>query len=82
MNYCNCMNPMLKTTAELRGLYCAKNFREYSIPYDIKESDERDEFFYIVDTIIDIVKTKGLTIRQAQSLFQLCSEYMLDEEFH
>lgn len=81
MSYCNCMNPMLKTTAEKRGLYRAKNFREYSIPYDI-ESDDQDEFFYIVDTLIDIVKTKGLTIRQAQSLFQVCNERMLDEEFH
>lgn len=49
----------------------------YKIPYGI----EADKFYSIVEEFVDLAKVKGLTIRQAQTLFSVCSEYILDRKF-
>jgi len=41
---------------------------------------EHDKACGLVREFTDLAKTKGLTIRQAQQLFLVCSDYVMDSE--
>ncbi len=48
------------------------------VTYIIPKNMNEDEFIAIVKTMVDLAKIKGLTVRQAQILFSVCAEYVLD----
>lgn len=52
----------------------ADNGRTYLIPNGIAE----ENFLSIMRELVDFTKTKGLTVRQAQALFECCKDYALD----
>lgn len=64
---------MLKSSTNV-----AQNGVSYKVPYGI----DLDKFYSLVNEFVDLVKIKGLTIRQAQILFHVCSEYILDTKFN
>lgn len=45
----------------------------YTIPIGLEEKD----YYEIIYEVLDLVKTKGLTIKQAQKLFMDCSDAIL-----
>ena len=48
------------------------------IPHGINS----DKFYSLVKEFVDLLRIKGLTVRQAQILFQVCSEYILDTKLN
>ena len=48
--------------------------KNYEVPYDLTE----DKYYESMCEFIDLVKEKGLTIRQAQKLFIDCSDMVLN----
>ncbi len=52
----------------------ADNSKKYSVPIGIQE----DRFLTLIKEFSDLAKEKGLTIRQAQELFECCKDYVLD----
>lgn len=58
--------------------YMASNTTEagnsYKVPIGIKDTD----FYNLIYEFIDLAKAKGLTIRQAQYLFEACGDYVLE----
>lgn len=48
------------------------------ISYNYAKGVDEDVFLDYVEEMINLAKTKGLTVRQAQILFQVCVEYVLD----
>lgn len=57
--------------------FVTDNGLSYKIPYGI----DANEFYAIVKEYVELAKVKGLTTRQAQILFHVCSEYVLDRKF-
>lgn len=53
----------------------------YGNVYDVPAGKgiSEDEYIELIHSFIDIVKEKGLTIRQAQKLFIDCSDCVLEE---
>lgn len=48
------------------------------ISYDIPNGIDDDVFYNLIYEFVDLAKNKGLTIRQAQYLFDACSDYVLE----
>ncbi len=53
-------------------------YAETGIDYQIPKGVDEDEFMSYVKEFVALAKIKGLTVRQAQILFQVCSEYIFD----
>lgn len=68
----------VSTTMLNSSINVCKNGVSYKIPYGI----DSDKFYSLVSEFVDLAKIKGLTIRQAQTLFYVCSEYILDTKFN
>lgn len=62
-------------------LNLSTNVCDNGVSYKIPHGIDSDKFYSIVKEFIDLAKIKGLTIRQAQTLFHVCSEYILDTKF-
>lgn len=60
----------------------SSNVCENGVSYKIPHGMNSEIFYSIVKEFVDLVKIKGLTIRQAQTLFNVCSEYILDTKFY
>lgn len=71
-------NKYVSTTMLKSSTNICDNGVSYKIPYGM----DSDKFYSIVNEFVDLVKIKGLTIRQAQTLFYVCSEYILDTKFN
>lgn len=48
----------------------------YESPKGIAEND----FYNLIYEFVDLAKVKGLTVRQAQYLFDACSDYVLENK--
>ena len=48
--------------------------KAYEHPYGLTE----DKYYELMYEFIDLAKVKGLTVRQAQKLFEDCSDMVLD----
>lgn len=50
------------------------------IAYCIPNGIEEDIFYNLIYEFIDLAKVKGITIRQAQYLFNACADYVLESK--
>lgn len=48
--------------------------------YEIPNGMTEKEFYNLVYEFTDLAKIKGLTIRQTQYLFTVCSEYIMENK--
>jgi len=48
--------------------------------YDIPKGMNSDDFYNLIYEFVNLAKEKGLTIRQAQYLFEVCSDYVLENK--
>ncbi len=48
--------------------------------YEIPKGIDDDNFYELMYEFVDLAKTKGLTVRQAQYLFDACSDYVLENK--
>lgn len=48
--------------------------------YEIPKGIETEEFYALIYEFVDLAKVKRLTIRQAQYLFNACSDYVLENK--
>lgn len=46
--------------------------------YEIPITMEVENFYELIYEFVDLAKKKGLTVRQAQYLFESCKDYVLD----
>lgn len=58
------------------SIHSTKAGNAYKIPNGIDDL----EFYNLVYEFVDLVKEKGLTIRQAQYLFEACGDYILENK--
>ena len=58
------------------------NVCDNGISYKIPHGINSDKFYSLVKEFVDLLRIKGLTVRQAQLLFQVCSEYILDTKLN
>lgn len=52
--------------------------RKYNESYKPPQGIDDNLFYALIDEFINLAKDKGLTVRQAQSLFISCSDAILD----
>lgn len=48
--------------------------------YEIPKGIEDIKFYELIYEFVDLAKVKGLTVRQAQYLFNACSDYILENK--
>lgn len=52
----------------------SRNGFSYNVPKNMDEND----FYNILEEMINLCKIKGLTVMQAQTLFETCVDYVVD----
>lgn len=53
---------------------------KYGIGYETPEGLSEEEYYKMIYEFIDLAKNKGLTVRQAQKLFNDCADGVLNTE--
>lgn len=51
---------------------------EKGIGYDVPNGLDNEKYNQLIEEYIDFTKEKGLTIRQAQYVFEACKDYVLE----
>lgn len=59
----------------------SNNVTDSGITYKTPKGIDDDKFYSLIKEFSDLAKVKGLTVRQAQTLFYVCAEYVLDKKF-
>lgn len=48
--------------------------------YEIPKTMDTEDFYRLIYEFVDLAKVKGLTVRQAQYLFEACEDYVLESK--
>ena len=48
--------------------------------YEIPTTMDTEDFYRLIYEFVDLAKVKGLTVRQAQYLFEACEDYVLESK--
>lgn len=48
--------------------------------YEVPNGIDYEDFYNLMYEFVDLAKAKGLTVRQAQYLFNVCSDYVLENK--
>ena len=71
----------MKEIYVINSLEMPSKVADNGMAYKIPKGIDSDKFYSLVKEFSDLVKVKGLTVRQAQALFYVCAEYVLDQKF-
>ncbi len=55
-------------------------YTKYGMGYESPVGLNEDEYYQLLYDLMDFVKEKGLTVRQAQKLFADCSDVVLNSK--
>lgn len=63
------------------GDHCdAHETTKKGIRYDIPNGLDGEKYIRIIEEFVDMSKVKGLTVRQAQYVFEACIDYVLESK--
>jgi len=48
--------------------------------YEVPNGIDEEKYYNLIYEFIDLAKVKGLTVRQAQYLFDACNDYVLENK--